>query len=55
MRGETDLQPWRDLLQGCFDDFLDLVEPGLRQRERLETVRQRNPALEHRRITTQAT
>jgi len=35
---ETDLQPWRDLLQGCFDDFLDLVEPGLRQRERLETV-----------------
>lgn len=33
-----DLQPLRDLLQCFFADFLDLVEPGLRERERLETL-----------------
>jgi hypothetical protein len=47
VREETvaiDLQPLRDLLQCFFDDFLDLVEPGWRQRERLETLAFLEPA-----------
>jgi hypothetical protein len=47
MRGESadiDPRPWRDLLQGFFDDFLDLVEPGWRERERLEAVAFVEPA-----------
>ena len=35
---DIDVQPVRDLLQCFFDDFLDLVDPGWRQRDQVETV-----------------
>lgn len=41
---DIELQSLRDLLQCFFDDFLDLVEPGWRQRDRVETVAFLEPA-----------